>query len=258
MTPNTDTEPNKLKVLYFDIETAPINVLIWHVFGDYAGQDQILHDSFLLTWAAKWDGESKVLSDRLTKQEVLAKDDARIVESLARLLREADVVVAHNGDKFDIPIVNKRLMLNELDPLPPFNTIDTLKLAKRNFRMEMNKLDFIAERLGLGRKIKTEFMLWRDAYEGNVAALKEMERYNKQDVVLLEQVLDRMKPYVRRLTRLFDGPGFSCPWCGSMKLQRRGKHRSQVTTWQRWHCMECKKYSRSKVILEKRHPLHPL
>lgn len=251
-------EPIKLRVLYFDIETAPIRAFVWHPYGDFVGQDQILNDSFMFTWAAKWDGETKVMSDRLSRNEAILQDDRRIVESLAKLLREADVVVAHNGDKFDLPIVNKRLMLHEMEPLPPFTTIDTLKLAKRNFRMEMNKLDFLAERLGLGRKIKTDFMLWRGAYEGNVQALKEMETYNRQDVVLLEQVLDRMKPYVRRLTRLIDGPGFCCPWCGSVELQKRGYQRSQVTIWQRWQCKKCRKYSRSKTVAAKRHPLHPL
>lgn len=253
-----------LRVLIYDIETTPIEAYVWHLFGDYVSIDQIKQDSFILSWAAKWYHSNEVMSDRLSDQEVLAKEDARLVEGLAGLLREADVIVAHNGDKFDLPVVNKRLFLHQLPPLGPVTTIDTLKLAKRDFRMASNKLDWIARSLGLDPKIKTDFDLWKQCMEGDVKALTKLLVYNEHDVVLLEQVLDKMLPYVRRVARLFDGPGLICPFCGSANLSnlnQYGKeliHRTQMSTYQGWQCGDCGKFCRSKVLKEKRLPVAPL
>lgn len=256
---------NHFSVLVFDVETAPLLAHVWHPFGDYVGIDQLLHSSFMLTWSAKWYGDDHMMNDRLTGDEALAQDDTRIIESLAELVREADVVIAHNGDRFDIPVLNKRLFLLGLEPLPPITSIDTLKLAKKNFKLARNNLDHIARELGLGGKIKTDFDLWKNAYQGDEDALKEMQTYNDYDVVILEKVFDRMKPYVRRLKRMVDGPGFTCPFCGSEDLSKAEKpsgedkpYRTQVSTYQMWQCQNCRKFSRSKTLKEKRHPLHPL
>lgn len=248
----------KLKILYFDIETAPLLAHVWHVFGDYVGIDQLVNDSFVLCWAAKWDGQKKIISDRLTPQEALDQDDSRIIASLADLIRQADVVVAHNGDSFDLPVLRKRLLLMGEEPLGPVQSIDTYQLSKRNFKMEMNKLDFLADRLGVGRKIKTEFSLWREAYQGDEKALREMERYNKYDVVLLEEVFNRMRPHVNGLIRLHEAEtewDFLCTNCGTEGIEnfmRRGTVRTKASTFQQWMCKECHKYYRERTSI-KRH-----
>ncbi|MCI0562137.1 MAG: ribonuclease H-like domain-containing protein, partial [Nitrososphaera sp.] len=253
-----------LRILFFDVETAPLLGHVWHPYGDFMSIDQLLNDSFMLTWSAKWNDSSKVYSDRLTSEEAIAQDDSRIVESLATLMRQTDIVVAHNGDSFDVPVVNGRLFLLGLEPLPPIRTIDTYKLAKRNFHLAMNKLDYLADRLGLGRKIKTEFTLWRECYHGDEAALAQMEKYNIKDTVLLERIFNRMKPYVTNLPRLVNGPAWACPFCGSSYLTNVNQYgeqmlkRTNMSTYTMWYCQNCKKYSRSKSLAEKRSPLHPL
>lgn len=255
----------KLKVLFYDIETAPLLAHVWHPFGDYVGVDQMVNSSFMLTWSAKWEDSDEVMSDRLTSKEAIAQDDERIVKSLAKLIREADVVVAHNGDRFDLPNVNKRLMLLGLEPLGPTQTIDTLKLAKKNFKLEMNRLDYLAREMGLGRKIKTDFDLWKNCYVGDVSALKEMEEYNKHDVVILQQVFERMKPYVQRLTRMAEAEHdhqFLCTNCGAegrSNFQARGFYRTQASTFRKYQCQSCKRYHRERVSLPaKRARLYPL
>lgn len=257
----------KLKVLYYDIETAPLLSHHWRVYRENIGQDQILATSFMLTWSAKWRDEDVVMSDRLTSEEALAQDDSRIVAELADLIREADVVVAHNGDRFDLPELNRRVMLMDQETLGFVETIDTLKLAKKNFRMSMNRLDFLAEEMGFGRKIKTEFELWRSAYQGDERALRDMEEYNRQDVVLLEKIFNKMRPHVRRLKRLWEADHdfeFLCTNCGAegrSNFMRRGFYRTQASTFQKWQCKndECGRYFRERVSMKKhRGRLYPL
>lgn len=254
----TQKQATKLKILFFDIETAPRLAHVWRAYADYVPHGQMVHDTFLLTWAAKWGHGKKIMSARLTEHEARDQDDERIVTELADLVREADIVVAHNIDKFDLRVLNARVMVLGLEPLGPTQTIDTLKLSKRHFDLSYNKLDYLAEALGLGRKIKTDFDLWLDAYHGRNDGLDKMLRYNKKDVELLEKVFEHMKPYVNRLTRLFDGEGHVCPYCGSDELQKRGFYRTQASTFQRYQCTNCEKYSRARTSQKAKFDVHPL
>lgn len=238
------------RVLIFDIETAPMLAYIWRAKTEYVNPQAITHEVFLLSWAAKWEGGRKVHGDVLTGDEAYNQDDGRIVQSLADMIREADVVVAHYGNGFDIPMLNNRLLLLGQEPLGPVRSIDTKALAARSFRLASNKLDYIAEALGIGNKIKTEFQWWVDCYHGDEKALQRMYRYNRKDVTLLEKVYDRLKPYVKNLPRLVDAEHENervCPSCGSDALQKRGVYRTNASTFQKWTCTACGRCSRSRT-----------
>ena len=252
----------KAKILVFDIETAPLLAHVWSPYADYVPNGQMIHDTFMLSYAAKWYGDPDIWSSSLTGKEARRQDDKRIVLQLADLIRKADIVIAHNVDKFDIPKVNQRLLMLGLEPLGPVRTLDTLRLAKQNFALAYNKLDWLAQSLGLGNKIKTDFDLWKEAYHGDESALFEMLQYNEHDVVLLEQVFDKMKPYVKNLPRLFTADyarQMACPFCGSDKLVKRGEYDTQANTFQKYRCSDCRKYSRAdKSDSKKRLGVRPL
>lgn len=252
---------SNLKVLFFDLETAPLLAYVWGPREDWIPHDRMIHDSFLLAWTAKWRGEDKVMTGLLTSKEAKAQDDTRIVIKLADLIRQADIVVAHNANRFDVPMFNNRLLLLGLEPLGPVKTIDTLILSKKNFRLAYNKLDYLAEKLGIGNKISTTFGLWKECYHGDSAALKQMLEYNVKDVVLLEQVFDKMLPYVKNVPRLVDADydgQVACPFCGSENLQKRGLSGTNVNTFQRFMCKACQKYSRLRVSIKNRLAVSPL
>jgi hypothetical protein len=253
--------PNPLRILHIDIETAPMAAFVWSPWDSFLPMDRLIHDTFLLTWAGKWDGEKKMYSDALTSKEALSRSDVRIAESLADLVRQADIVVGHNLDKFDIPKLNGRLLQNKLEPIGPVQTIDTLKLAKKSIKIAFNKLDYLGEFLGLGRKIKTDFQLWEDSYNGDEQALAKMLKYNKQDVILLEHVFHALIPYSKQLTRLME-PGIkgdtTCPFCGGNHLKPRGYYRTQASTFVKLRCEDCGKYSRERKSIPEKYGVHPL
>jgi DNA polymerase elongation subunit (family B) len=251
----SNMSPTKLKVLLLDIETAPLLAFIWRPSDDYVTHDRLEHDSFMLCWSAKWHGQKPMFTGVLDTFEAIDQDDARIVEELADLIREADIIVGHNLNFFDLPMLNNRLLILGLEPVGVIRTIDTCKLAKQNFRLSYNKLDHLGEILGLGRKIKTDFDLWRSCYHGSEKALNKMLKYNIQDVLLLEGVYDKLLPYVNGTPRQadpeFDGQT-ACPHCGSIDIMKRGTYRTNVSSFQQWQCRSCTKYSRSRCA-EKRH-----
>ena len=133
----------------------------------------------LLSWSAKWLYDDKVLSDVLTPREARARNDKRIMKSVWKLLNEADVVIAHNGDRFDLRKINARFIANHIKAPLPFKTIDTLKQARKEFAFSSHKQDFITKFLKLEEKLDTDFQLWIDCMSGNEKALKRMEEYNR-------------------------------------------------------------------------------
>lgn len=241
-------EPSKLRLLFFDIETAPMLAYIWQQRTEFVGIHQITHETFMLSWAAKWADRTKVEHQVLTSAEAKDQDDTRIVKGLADLLRSADIIVGHNLDRFDVPMLNNRLMLNGLEPLGPVKTLDTLKLAKRTLRLASNKLDWLAQQLGVGAKIETDFDLWKRCYLGEAKALAEMVRYNRHDVVILQQVYELLEPHARGVPRLIE-PGDNravCPTCGSDQLKPTTPHRTNASTFPQWRCLSCHRTSRSR------------
>jgi hypothetical protein len=237
-----------MKVLFYDIETAPLLAYIWSPYDDYVTHDRLVKSGFLLTWSAQWRGSSKVISGCLTSQEALDQDDRRITIELAALIRQADFICGHNVDKFDLPVFNTRILAHKLPPLGPVKTIDTLKISKRAFRLPYHKLDYLADFLFGDAKIKTSFQLWKDCYHGDEKALAKMLRYNRKDVVLLARVFEALLPYAKTMPRLVDLQSTDqCTVCGSSDLSLAGFHRTPTADYRRFRCNGCSRYGRRRT-----------
>lgn len=238
------------KILLFDIETAPNLAYVW---GKYE-QNVIEYDSewYLLCYAAKWLGKNKIMTSKLTdfpsRFKKDSNDDLEVVKELWKLLDEADIVIAHNGKAFDVKKTNARFLYHGLLPPSPFKQIDTLTEARKHFKFNSNKLDDICNLLGIGRKIKHEgFSLWLKCMKGQSSAWNKMIKYNKQDVILLEKVYEKFKPYITNHPNigLYQQKDFACPNCGSQHLQKRGFNRTKTNLYQRYQCQSCGAWSQS-------------
>lgn len=241
---------NKPRVLLYDIETSLQPVAVFDLIGnDYINHDNILGNRHLISMCWKWLGESKVHSvSLLDDPRRFARDhhdDLHVIKVAHEVMSEADVIVAHYGDQFDKKYIDTRILFHGLPALPAVASIDTKKVASSRFRFNSNKLDFIGQYLGLGKKIKTEHKLWLDIMQGSKKALKEMVTYNKQDVILLEKVFLKLAPYMPNYVsrELFGGTG--CPRCGSPKIQSRGVHRAISRVYRRWQCQTCSGWFKS-------------
>lgn len=240
------------KILIFDIETAPILALVWRVWQENVGIEQIEREWFCISWSAKWLYDSKVMGDVLTPKEIKEEDDERIVKGLWELFNEADIVIAHNGEQFDVPRINTRFILWGLNPPSPYRIIDTVKIARKYFAFSHNKLDYLASQFGIGHKMDTDFKLWKKCLLGDKKSLTKMLKYNKKDVLLLEEVYLRLRGWSHshpNLNVYMDGT--HCPYCGSDKLKPNGKYATQTNTYKAFICGDCKGISRqtSKTLI---------
>lgn len=241
-------------ILILDVETAPLRGFIWQLWKQNVYIDQIISEWFMLTWSAKWLGSPEVMSAKLTPEEALAENDKRIITELWNLLNDADMVVAHNGDQFDIPKIKTRFLLHGLPPTTFYHQIDTKKVASKEFGFSSNKLDFLAQQFGYGNKIHTEFSLWDRCLKGDEAALTEMSIYNNQDVVLLEKVYLKLRPYIKNhpnVTLYDDSHGNRCPSCGGKNLHKEDYFYTHVNKFPVYRCQSCGALSRDRKAVKR-------
>jgi len=247
------------KILFLDIETAPLRAFVWSRWKQNVGLSQTISEWFMISWSAKWLNDDNVYSDVLTPEESVCESDRRICNSLWYILNEADTVVTHNGISFDHKKINTRFLLNDLMPTKPFRIIDTLRVIKENFAFSSNKLDNLLIQFNLPRKLHTNFELWSDCLAGNQQALTEMETYNKNDVVTLELAFDRLKPWIKNFPNyvLYNevSDAMTCPTCGDVHLSDIGYYTTGVSKYKMYRCDNCKSISKlrksekTKVLL---------
>jgi DNA polymerase elongation subunit (family B) len=237
---------NKLKKkrLFFDIETSPNIGFFWQSgYKLNIPYSNIIKERAIICICYKWADENKVHS--LTWDE--NQNDKTMLEKFMEVANEAHELVGHNGDKFDLPWIRTRCLFHGIPCFPTYATIDTLKHARSRFRFNSNRLDYIANYLGVGSKTETGFDLWKDiVLKNDKTALKKMVDYCKNDVVILEKVYNHIANYVPHKTHyvaLLNDETCSCPECGSTDLrfsQKRytagGMARIQL------QCSDCHKY----------------
>lgn len=162
---------------------------------------------------------------------------------------EADIVIAHFGDRFDIPTLNARAILNDLPPYNTVRSIDTKKVASSTFKFPSNKLDALAKYFGIPGKIDTEFQLWIDCLKGKENAIEEMRVYNVQDIEVLEAVYLKLRPYVKshpNVAVYMDTETRVCSSCGSKNIKETDRYQYTNTgKFKIWRC-ECGAESRGR------------
>jgi DNA polymerase elongation subunit (family B) len=241
---------SKPRILFIDIETAPHTGYFWALFKQNIALSQIKETGRTLCLAWRWMGSGKgtgYVSELDGREAMLTKAH--------ELLSEADIVVTYNGDKFDVPTLNKEFIETGRSPPAPHKSVDLYKTAKRKFRFASNKMDHLAKRLGLPVKVRHQgFELWVQCMAGEPKAWSKMERYNKRDVVILEKLYERMLPWIVNHPNVTlyqnDAAGTAkpaCPNCGSKKVQARGTTITRSVVYKRFHCTSCWTWSRSRL-----------
>lgn len=241
-----------MRILAVDIETAPNEADVWGLWNQNVGLNQLRKSAEMMCWVAKWVG------DRGTEFRSVHHDGkAAMVERIWTLLDEADVVMHYNGRRFDVPHIQREFVQHDPPLLPPslYKQIDLLDVVKRQFNFPSYKLEYVAgaKGLDLGGKVSTGgHELWTRCRAGDEAAWNRMRRYNKRDVVLLERLYERLRPWVpsHPNVALYDGKPDGCPSCGSENSERRGFARTSVSAYQRFQCQDCGRWFRGTRRVE--------
>ena len=235
-----------MKTLIWDIETAPTKAFVWGLWKNNVGLNQIVEPGRILCWAAKWLGDD----EPVYYSNEWSDGQDRMIRELHDLLSEADANITYNGDHFDLPVLNSSFLKLGLAPHAESKSIDLYQVVKRRFRMLSNRLDYVCSFLGLEGKHETGgFQLWVDVLDGVAEAQEKFQDYNVNDVVILEALYERLRPWIRNPPQAghFVLGDHVCPSCGSPHVQRRGVHRTKVFEYQRYQCVECGAWSRERL-----------
>ncbi len=229
------------KILIFDIENGPIIGTAWDIYE--TNLIWTVQDWYMFSWAAKWYGKKGVMCKALPDFKRYKRDrtdDYDVVKGLRDLVNEADIVVAHNARAFDVKKLNARCLVHGIEPPKPYAVVDTLTEARARFKLTSNKLDALGHTLGVGRKIVTTGKhLWKACMDGDKKAWQDMKRYNKQDVLLLERVYEKLLPWMKHPNIGIITGSNCCPRCGSKSKQSRGMTRAASSTRLRYQCNDC-------------------
>jgi DNA polymerase elongation subunit (family B) len=214
----------KRRRLYFDIEVSANVGLFWQSgFKLQIGTENIIKERAIICICYKWEDDKDVYYLQWDKNQC----DKKLLQEFISVANEADELVGHNGDKFDLSWIRTRCLLHKIDMFPTYNTIDTLKIARSKFRFNSNRLDYIGKFLGLGQKNHTNFDLWKDIMLKNCTkSMKIMIDYCIQDVVLLEKVHKALNNHIPSKTHygvIFGGDRGSCPECGSDEVIKNNR-----------------------------------
>jgi len=230
-----------MRHLMIDIETSPMLGYVWGLWQQNVGLSQIAEHTEVICFAAKWYGERAVEFRSIHGEG--GKD--AMIQRAHELLDQADAVTHYNGRRFDIPHLNREFLEAKLGPPSPFKQIDLLQTVKRQFRFPSNKLEYVSQRLGLAGKVKHEgFTLWLKFMAGDPKAIRDMKRYNVQDVRLLEDVYNDLKPWIVNHPNAalylpaedLEGGELRCPTCATTKVIRSGWAYTNQTKRQRYRC----------------------
>lgn len=223
-----------------DIETSPLICYTWGLYEQNVIKK--LKQSTILSVAYQWLGE---------KTRVIACDtlsELQLLILLHKLLDEADIVIAHNGDSFDIKKINTRFMVHKLPPPSPYKTIDTKKVAKSVAGFDSNSLNNLGLDLDEGEKIKHRgFDMWEGCMAGKKRDWADMKRYNKKDVDLLARIYLRLRPWMKNHPDTRPSINGSCPRCNSPKVQKRGTFRNKTQVMERLQCLGCGGWFSKKI-----------
>ncbi len=235
------------KITLLDIESSPITGYTWQTYD--TSVLKILEPSKILSIAWKDLGNRTcnvaAISD-YPKYKPGEINDRELVLQAWRILDEADVVVAHHGKKFDLPKLNAAFIRHGLLAPSSYQVVDTKQAASKYFKFDSNSLNNLGQYLGVGQKVQNGgFDLWVRCIAGDPQAWNLMKRYNKQDVILLEEVYNKLLPYIENHPNLnlVAGTEDNCPSCQSEDLVKRGFSFTKTGSRQRYQCNSCGSWS---------------
>lgn len=259
LTEATNPDYKRAKILFLDIETAPLKGHLWSLWQNGIGLNQMVSDWYMLSFVAKWADSDEVIY-RDISDVYDSESDVSLLQDLWYLLDKADFVVGHNVRKFDIKKINARFILNGFDKPSTFRIIDTMLIAKALFGFTSNKLEYLTDRLCKKYKKSKHnkfpgHRLWDECLKGNPEAWAEMEEYNKFDVLSNQELYEVFMPWDSRL------PNFDLYVDGVLDMSvwvEDGFHYSNLGKYQRYRHRVTGQQRRGRINLlskEKRQQL---
>jgi hypothetical protein len=235
-----------MKILFLDLETSPNLAYVWGLWDQNIAITQLEASTEVICWGARWLGQEKVMF-----KSVHHHGKKAMLDELHKVMDEADVLIGWNSAAFDSKHIKREFIENGYLPPSPWIELDLMRVVRSQFKFPSNKLDYVAQKLGVGAKVKhSGFQLWLDCMAGIPKAWKEMKEYQIQDVNLLIDLYEILLPWIKNHPHmgLDTGKPDSCRNCGSTDVAKWGYRYNASTKIQRYKCQECGAYVNGQSV----------
>lgn len=223
-----------MKILLLDIENTPNLAWVWQAKTDYVNYKMLLKERELLCLSWKW------YQDPFTYWYRKGDDD--MLPAAHDAMSQADAIITFNGLKHDIPILTDEFLRNNLFLPPDTKQIDLIRPLRSKLKLFSNSLDFVLRHFGLpGKEDHDGFATWLGCMAEEKKAWNDMERYNRNDVVIMEPLYEKILPLISgfpNLNLFREDMVEGCPTCGGFNFQRRGYRRTATGVYARYQCQD--------------------
>ena len=236
-----------MKILFLDLETSPNLAHVWGLWQQNVAITQLEKSTEVICFGARWLGSDKVIF-----KSVHHHGKEKMLDELHKVMNEADVLIGWNSAAFDSKHIKREFIENSYLPPRPWKELDLMRVVKSQFKFPSNKLDYVAQKLGVGAKVQhTGFQLWLDCMAGDNKAWQMMKEYQIQDVNLLLDLYDILLPWINNHPSMALEDGRSCQNCGSGDLAKDGTKLVGGGRVQRYQCRNCGKFLISKEYTQR-------
>ena len=181
------------------------------------------------------------------------------------LMSKADIIVGHHLDVADVPWLKGDFYLPrighahrpQLPPLPPFKTVDTLKVLRQQFKSgaPFKSLDAFCKIVGVPAKTdRYDREAMERAVAGSIEDRQRLTDYCAGDVVATQGLYDWLRPHIKNHPALFvDGKDAltTCHRCGHDTEPIAKRYVANVLTYSMRKCTACSGYSRISIEPER-------
>lgn len=253
------------RILILDVErVSGITEQQWWDRGDlknrYIHHETVVREPRTTIVCAKWYDRPEVI--RLAEWD--AGGRGIFLQEVHALISAADIVVGHNMDNADAPWLKGDFYFPKighdytphLPPLPPFKTVDTLKVA-RTFKtgVQFKSLNALCQILGIPAKTDVyDREAMNRAVAGSAEDRERLTEYCAGDVIATQGLYDWLRPHIKNHPHLFvDGEDklTVCNRCGSETEPTPRRYVANVLTYSMRRCTVCKGYSRLSIEPER-------
>lgn len=225
------------KILFLDIESCGINALKSDL-------------GVVFCFGYKWAHEKNAHTITLTRDEIRRFDDKRLLKEASKLMEEADLLVGHFASVFDRRFIQGRLLINDLPAIPFTRLRDTCMIARSAANFSSNRLKHLAKILSMkNQKLENNWPeAWFEVMKGNMQVVRELAAYCRGDVLALEELYLRLRPFDNAHPRIFEDRT-KCRLCGAA-VQYRGTCYVGEHKYRRFQCTGCGKWDRERKALK--------
>jgi len=187
------------------------------------------------------------MGEVVSAKETFNREDKSILGGIWKILDESDIVIWHNGIKFDKKKLYSKFIEHGMPPPAKFMDVDTCKVSKEVLGQSYNRLDELGKKFGIGSKIEMHFDDWKMCLTNDKSAQEYLENmliYCKRDISpLLEDVYLKLLPYIPAHPNMNLYSTLEqdvCRNCESTDLNWGGKpYATPQGLWDSWRCNSC-------------------